>query len=222
MMTEYSDARKNMVLGQIRTFKISNLDLLNKVLEIPRELFIPDDKKHMSYVDKHIQLNDKRYILSTPILCRMLELADISNNDSVLEIGCATGYSTALVSKLANKVIAIEADHTLASKANHTIHSLGIENSIIVSGNFADGHPEGKPYDIMLINGVVEYIPNYLVGQLREGGIVVSILKRDHLVGEIIVGRNYNNKLHIISHEDVIIAGLPAMIEQDEDQKFIL
>lgn len=222
MIAEYSDARKNMVLGQIRTSKTSNLDLLNKILEIPREIFIPNDKKHMSYLDTHILLQDNRYIINTPTLCQMIELANIKDTDTILEIGCATGYSTAILSKIAVKVIAIEADHTLASKANHTIHSLGIDNTIIVSGNFADGHVEGKPYDVILINGVIEYIPDYLVDQVREGGIIVSIIKRDNLIGEIIVGKKHDDALHILSYEDVIIAGLSPLLTKEENQTFIL
>lgn len=169
-------ARTNMVLSQITPNVTVTQPLYDAMMAIPRHSFVPQHLQKIAYMDKQLALGDERYLMSPMLFAQLTQLAAIKDTDTVLDIGCATGYSTAVFSYLAKKVIALECDGELASIANHNMNSLHVNNSIIISGDLAEGHPEAAPYDVIFINGAVEHIPAALLNQLGENGRLVAVL----------------------------------------------
>ncbi|PIR39352.1 MAG: hypothetical protein COV35_02210 [Alphaproteobacteria bacterium CG11_big_fil_rev_8_21_14_0_20_39_49] len=179
-MDRFALARENMIKGQILPNKIINTEIIRIMSEIQRQNFIPEHFKAVSYCDEHIKVGDDRYAISPVVLSRMIQAADISKEDTVLDIACGTGYSTAVLSALAKKVVAVESSEELSSKANSMIKNMNIGNAIILNNKLSYGCPESGPYDVILINGAIEATPHILITQLNENGrIVTAILKKN-------------------------------------------
>lgn len=221
-MLHNSKAHKNMVLSQIRTAKTQDITILETFLEIPKEIFLPKNYQEIPYTEDNLMLSASRYMLSNPIIARMISLAEIKPTYNILELGCNTGYTTAILSKLAEKITAIESEPKLASQATHTVHGLGIDNAILIAGDIQQGHPEGAPYDVIFISGLVEDIPQCLVEQLKENGKIVTILPKNAMVGSIAVGTKKENTLHTQCIEDVTIMNLPPLIDNNTESVFEL
>jgi protein-L-isoaspartate(D-aspartate) O-methyltransferase len=168
-------ARTNMVLSQIITTTFADQQLLDTMLKVPRQFFVPASLKAIAYSDEHLSLGNNRYIMAPATLAKMMQLTQVTESDTVLDIGVTTGYSSAIFSKLADKVIAMESDQELASRANFILHSIGIKNTIVLSTNLIDGHPDGGPYNVIFFNGAVETIPESLTNQLADGGRLVTV-----------------------------------------------
>jgi protein-L-isoaspartate(D-aspartate) O-methyltransferase len=148
---------------------------------LPRERFVPPRMSLLAYMDESVEVfpardgAPARYLLAPMPLARLVQLASVEPEDKVLDVGCATGYSTAVLARLARSVIGLEPEPELAEAARRTLRELAIENATIVEGALADGAPEDGPYDVILLNGSVEEIPESLLTQLREGGRLVAI-----------------------------------------------
>jgi protein-L-isoaspartate(D-aspartate) O-methyltransferase len=168
-------ARLNMVEGQLRTNKVTDEAVLEGFLTTPRERFVPPDLRGIAYVDDDIPLGGGRVLIEPMVLARLLQLAEIGKDDKVLEIGCATGYATALLARIAASVAAVESDARLLAAARANLAALGIGNVALHEGPLAAGWPAGAPYDVILINGGVGEIPAAVSGQLAEGGRLVTV-----------------------------------------------
>jgi protein-L-isoaspartate(D-aspartate) O-methyltransferase len=168
-------ARTNMVLSQIATTSTGDQQLFDTMLEIPRQSFVPSSMQSIAYSDDNLGIGNHRYIIAPATLAKMLQQTRVTPQDTVLDIAVATGYSSAIFSRLAHKVIAMEADQELASTANFTLHNIGITNAIIISSNLLEGHPDGGPYDVIFFNGAVASIPEALTDQLADGGRLVAV-----------------------------------------------
>ncbi|WP_206531577.1 protein-L-isoaspartate O-methyltransferase family protein [Affinirhizobium pseudoryzae] len=175
-MIDYEAARIKMVDNQVRTTDVTSHSVLRAFLTVPREAFVPENMKSLAYIDNDIQVSPGRYIMEASPLAKLLQLAAITKNDLVLEIGCSTGYATALLSEVASAVVAVESDADLAAKATATLSSLGCDNAVIVTGQMEEGHAAEAPYDVIFINGAVEEVPDALFGQLRDGGRLVTVV----------------------------------------------
>ena len=167
-------ARMNMVQCQIETTTSLGQALHQAMIDIPRQLFVPTPLSGIAYSDDHLPLGSDRYMMSPSVLAKMIQLAEIRPGDSILDIGVTTGYSSAIFSQLALRVIAIESDPDLASKANSILHSIGIKNVIVISTSLIDGHPDSGPYDAIFFNGAIETIPQSLTDQLANGGRLIT------------------------------------------------
>lgn len=181
MAADFALLRKRMVDGQIRTVDVTKLSVLAAFLTVPREKFVPEALKELSYVDESIPLTGGdankigRYLMNPAALAKLLQAADIKAEDVVLDIGAGTGYSAALLSKLASSVIALEEDQKLAAAANENLQSGGYDNVVVVSGLLTKGYPEESPFDVILLEGAVDFIPEALFSQLKEGGRLVAV-----------------------------------------------
>ena len=168
-------ARKNMVLCQLLPGAITNRELQEAMANTPRELFVPEKFQHVAYLDNKIAITDSRYLVSPLTLATMLQAAEITKEDLVLDIGCCTGYSTAILAALAKKVISIESEQDLASTTNFALNQLHIENAIVITEPLAKGHKDGAPYDVIIINGAIESVPEAILEQLADNGRLVYI-----------------------------------------------
>jgi len=174
----FEAARIKMVDNQIRTTDVTSHSVLSAFLTVPREEFVPAKMRELAYIDADIQLAggaEPRYLMEPSPLAKLLQLAEVSKSDVVLEIGCGTGYASALLSLLASSVVALESDETLAAKATETLAQLGYDNIAVVTGDLAKGYPAEAPYDVIFVNGSVETIPAALFEQLRDGGRLVVV-----------------------------------------------
>ena len=117
-----------------------------------------------------------RFLLPPVVLARLIQLASVEANDAVLDIGCATGYSTAVLSHLAPVVTAVEAEAELAAAARDNLQALGIGNATVLDGALARGAPDAGPFDVILLNGTVPEVPDALLAQLKEGGRLCAIV----------------------------------------------
>lgn len=168
-------ARRNMVECQLVPGNIMQEDIIEALANIPREQFVPENMRGSAYVDEDISIYKGRYLLAPLVLARMLGLAQIHPADSVLDIGCGTGYSTAVLGQLAEKVVAVEEQMELAEKARQLLTRLHIPNAEVITGPFAPGYPSAGPYDVIFVNGAFGTLPDTLTDQLAEGGRLVAV-----------------------------------------------
>ncbi len=186
-MIDYAAARLNMVESQIRPNKVTDEAILDALLAVPRESFVPPALRGAAYVDDDIPLGGNRYIMEPMVLARLLQLAAIGPADSVLEVGCATGYGTAVLARLARTVFAVESDPVLARQAATRLRELDGNNATVIEGRLEDGYPDRAPYDVILLAGAAAAIPETITRQLAEGGRLVTVLKPGAGMGQAIL-----------------------------------
>ncbi|WGR92196.1 protein-L-isoaspartate O-methyltransferase [Bradyrhizobium sp. ISRA443] len=178
-MSGFSAARQYMVDGQVRPSDVTDERILDAMLTVPREAFVPTDKQALAYLDLDLDVAEKgafkRYLIKPALLAKMLQAADIKNTDRVLIVGCATGYAAAVVARFAAQVSATESDSALAAKATAALVQLGIQNATVTAVAAADGDSAGAPFDVIVLNGATEVVPTGLYAQLKEGGRLVGV-----------------------------------------------
>lgn len=174
-MTDFAKARETMVDCQVRPSDVTKYPIIDALLHVPREEFVPLDKREVAYMGEHIALSEDRTLLDPRTFAKMLDAVNIQRTDLVLDIACGTGYSTAVIARMAEMVIGVEENSALAAEASETLSSIGAMNVLIVEGPLVEGAPEHGPYDVMVIEGAAETIPDSLLEQLKIGGRVVAI-----------------------------------------------
>jgi protein-L-isoaspartate(D-aspartate) O-methyltransferase len=182
-MPDNSAARHNMVEGQIRTNKVTDPVLIEALQTVPREKFVPSSAQGIAYVDEDLAIGRGRYLMEPVVLARLLQTAAIMPTEAVLDIGCATGYSTAVIAKLAGSVVAIDSDPALVERANQIMSELGADNAAVVQGDMAQGYPKQAPYNVIVLGGAVELIPDAITDQLIDGGRLVAVVVDEGGVG---------------------------------------
>lgn len=192
-------ARSAMVESQLRPNKVTDARVLRAMGILPREAFVPAPFRTLAYMDGAATVADsgpgKRQLLPPMVLARLIQAAEIRAGDRVLDVGCATGYSTALLSGLAGSVVGLECDGELAETARSNLEALGISNASIETGDLAAGYPEKAPYDAIVLNGSVTTIPQSCFEQLREGARVVAVIARPGEMGNVRVYLNINGEI---------------------------
>jgi protein-L-isoaspartate(D-aspartate) O-methyltransferase len=175
-MPDYAVARRNMVAGQIRTNQVTDLALIAALEEIPREMFVPPALAGVAYLDEDLSLGGGRHLMEPRVFARLLQSACIGRTDVVLDIGCATGYSSAVISRLAATVVALESDQILIRKANESFAKLELDNVVVVDGPLAAGYPTQAPFDVIVIEGAVPEVLPAIAAQLAEGGRLAAVV----------------------------------------------
>jgi protein-L-isoaspartate(D-aspartate) O-methyltransferase len=174
-MMDYTAARIKMVDNQIRTTDVTSHSVLDAFLTVPREAFVPAQLKPLAYIDNDIEVAPGRYLMEPSPLAKLIQLAVVTKDDVVLEVGCNSGYASAILSKLAGSVVALEVDEELAARASETLAELGYDNVAVVTGDLENGYAAEAPYDVIFVHGAVEVVPEALFGQLRDGGRLVVV-----------------------------------------------
>ena len=181
MNTEYSELRVKMVDGQIRTTDVTNAAILLAMGAVPREAFVDAQRRELAYIDEDQEISPAqggraaRFLMEPSPFAKLLQLAEIRSNDAVLDVGCGTGYSSAVISCFAGSVTALESESELAGRAVTTLGDLGYANVEVVTGSLTGGHPAKAPYDVILLGGAVEELPQVLFDQLKERGRLVAV-----------------------------------------------
>lgn len=218
MQQNFEQARENMVKSQISPNKVTGKALLAALRRIPREKFLPESLKNRAYVDEDIHLDNGRYLPAPMFLARLLQEADVQTTDAVLDVGCGTGYATALLGCCARSVTGVEQDRRMAETGAALLKSLGIGSAgIVQQSDLHQGYAPTAPYDVILINGAVAEIPARIKSQLAEGGRLVTVLSRHgHMGTAVLVTRRGEG----FSTQILFDAAMPFLAGFEEQKKF--
>lgn len=181
-MVDFARQRQAMVDSQVRVNDVTDPAIIAAMLELPREQFVPKPRTVLSYLDEDILLRaakgkaPARYIMEPMVLAKLVQALELKPDDRVLDIGCGTGYSAALLGRLAGEVTALEEDSELAPIAAGLLVELKARNVTVVAGALALGWPQGAPYDAILIEGSVELVPESIKSQLKDDGRLVAVV----------------------------------------------
>ena len=186
--------RKIMVDTQIRPSDVTKFPIIDAFLSVPREKFVPDGKREAAYIGENFQIGQSRIILEPRTLAKLLDALDIHNDELVLDIGSGLGYSSAIISLIAEVVIAVEDDCSLASESEEILSEIGMDNVVVQIGKLEDGAPEHGPYDVIILQGGVGDIPVSILNQLKNGGRIGAIFIEEGL-GTAKIGFKLNNKI---------------------------
>jgi protein-L-isoaspartate(D-aspartate) O-methyltransferase len=175
-MTDFAAARRNMVDGQVRTADVTDLRILSAMLDIPRETFVPPSAAGLAYLDLDLPVGatGSRRLLKPMVLAKLIHAADIKPGDRVLDVGCATGYAAAVLARIASQVVALEQDTGLVQTARSALAACA--NVTVVEGPLTRGSTQGAPYEVILLEGATEVVPQAFLPQLSDGGRLVCVL----------------------------------------------
>jgi protein-L-isoaspartate(D-aspartate) O-methyltransferase len=173
-MTDFAAQRRHMVDGQVRTADVTDLRIISAMLEVPRERFVPPQAATIAYLDLDLPVGEGRCLLKPMVLAKLIQAADIAPTDHVLDAGCASGYSVAVLGRIAGEVVALEQDERLAGIARAELKSQ--PNVSVVASPLDRGWPAAAPYDVILLEGGAEFVPDALCRQLKDGGRLVCVL----------------------------------------------
>lgn len=217
-MSDYAERRIMMVDTQVRPSDVTKFPIIDAMLKVERENFLPDRLREIAYVGENLSIGNDRSLLDPRSFAKMLEVLDIQPDELVLDLGCGLGYSTAVIARLADAVIAVEADADMAAEAQSNLSCNGADNAAVVSAPLAGGAAKHGPYDAVIIEGAIETLPSALADQLKEGGRIVAIFMEGEL-GTVRLGVRRQGHLH---WQDVFNASAPLLDEFATEVAFAL
>lgn len=186
-MSDYATRRVTMVDTQVRPSDVTKFPIIEAMLSIPREVYVPSSKREAAYVGENVDIGSGRVVLEARTLAKLLDALDVQPTELVLDLGCGLGYSTAVIARLADAVVAVEEDDVLAAEAQRTLSAEGVDNAAVVVGPLAAGDAKHAPFDVITVQGGVETIPDSLLAQIKEGGRIGAIFM-DGALGSARVG----------------------------------
>ncbi len=204
-----------MVDTQIRPADVTKFPIIDAFLFVPREKFVPDGKREAAYIGENFQIGQSRVILEPRTLAKLLDALDVNNDELVLDIGTGLGYSSAVISLVAEFVIAVEDDSSLASEAEEILSEIGADNVVVEINKLEEGAPEHGPYDVIIIQGGVEEIPGSILKQLKNGGRVGAIFIEKGL-GTAKIGFKLNDKINWRYSFNAAAPVLPGFFKQKD------
>ncbi|MDW3183809.1 protein-L-isoaspartate O-methyltransferase [Roseobacter sp.] len=215
-MTDFAARRTMMVDTQVRPSDVTKFPIIDAMLTIARESFVPAAQREAAYMGENLELGSGRVILEPRTLAKMLDALDVSNDELVLDVGAAMGYSSAVIAHMAEAVVAVEEDEAMASEAQEALADAGIDNVILHVGPLAEGAAQHGPYDVMLVQGGVAELPLALQDQLKEGGRVACLFMQGAL-GEVRIGHKQGGA---ISWRMSFNAGAPVLAGFAKEKAF--
>ena len=181
---DFEAARHNMVESQLRPNNVTEPRLIDTMGRIPREKFVPASRRAIAYCDESVELsaadgegNGPRYLMEPMTFGRLVQLSGVGKTDLVLDVGCATGYSAAVLGHLADAVVAVEEIESMADEAGNLLTELGVDNAAVLTGRLNEGHAKQGPYDVIILEGSVEEVPKSLFDQLKDGGRLAAVVE---------------------------------------------
>ncbi|WP_170426526.1 protein-L-isoaspartate O-methyltransferase family protein [Ruegeria arenilitoris] len=206
-MTDFAARRRTMVDTQIRPSDVTKFPIIDAMLTVKRENFVPDAQREAAYVEGILDLGDGRCLLEPRTLAKMLDILNISNDEAVLDIAPALGYSTAVAARMAQLVVAVEQDESLAAEAQNVLMEAEADNAIVHVGPFEEGAAEHGPYDVIMIQGGVEHVPEALIAQLKDHGRIACLFVEGAL-GTVRIGHKSGDR---VTWRDAFNANAPIL-----------
>jgi len=216
-MIDYAAMRRAMVDSQIRTNRVSDERVIAALREVPRERFVPQRLKGIAYIDEDLEIAAGRYLMEPMVLARLLDTARVRSSDVALDVGSGTGYGATVLARLASTVVAVEADAALAGEAGRALIEAGAENVAVMGGPPLAGFPGQAPYDVILIEGAVEAIPEALLTQLGEDGRLVAVIRRRGEVGQAVLVERHHG---LVSRRVLFDASIQPLVEPSREPSF--
>lgn len=216
-MVDYTEQRKYMVDGHLRPSGVRDPVILKIVQQIPRENFLPDNLKPFAYMDDDIKLDNVHFMLRPNDLLRMVLALRIKSSDKVLDIGCTTGYSSIILSFLAQKVVGLEENNSFMAQAKHLADLEGITNTSFVSSPYLKGYPAEAPFDAILLQRALLSPSQAILDQLAEGGRLVYIKQQSENFGQACLIEKHNNQ---ISHKILFELCAPVFTQDNSEFSF--
>lgn len=217
-MTDFATRRRMMVDTQVRPSDVTKFPIIDAMLAVPREVFVPDSQREAAYADATLELGEQRVLLEPRTLAKMLDALDISDDELVLDVGTAYGYSAAVIARMAQAVVAVEEDAEIADEAQSLLSAEGADNVVLHAGPLAAGAAEHGPYDVIIIQGGVQEIPDALLAQLKDGGRIACLFIEGAL-GAVRIGHKSGDR---VSWRFEFNAGAPVLIGFEKQQSFAL
>jgi protein-L-isoaspartate(D-aspartate) O-methyltransferase len=220
-MSGFAAARQKMVDCQVRPSDVTDSRIIDAMLAVPREAFVPENQRAMAYLDLDLDISEggsaKRYLIKPVVIAKMLQAAEIGDADRVLVTGWATGYTAAVVARLAGQVTATESDSGQAAKARAVLAQLGLGNVSFRAADPAEGDPANAPYDVIVLDGATEITPDRLYGQLKEGGRLVGVFATSKPPRAMIVTRSHGD----FGHRALFDATVPVLPGLERRPEFV-
>ncbi|SEP19174.1 protein-L-isoaspartate(D-aspartate) O-methyltransferase [Salinihabitans flavidus] len=206
-MTDYSARRTTMVDTQVRTADVTKFPIIEAMLSVPREAFVPRAKREMAYVGENLPFDTDRVLLDPRTFAKMLDALNIQSDDLVLDIGSGLGYSAAVIARMAEAVVAVEDDEDRVSEAQSILAEHDADNVIMHFGPLQEGAAEHGPYDVICIQGAVDFVPEAVLDQLKEGGRIAVLFSEERL-GVVRIGYRIDGEM---SWRFLFNAGAPVL-----------
>ncbi len=193
-MTDYSARRTVMVDTQIRPSDVTKFPIIDAMMSVPREAFVPRNLREAAYIGENIDLGGGRVVMEPRTLAKMLDALDIQGDELVLDIGCALGYSSAVMARMAEAVVAVEENADMAGEAQGLLAENGADNVVLHEGPLNQGAAEHGPYDVIVLQGAVEHLPDALLDQLKDGGRIACLFMEGAL-GVVRIGYKIDGEM---------------------------
>ncbi len=217
-MTDYAARRTMMVDTQVRPSDVTKFPIIDAMLGVPREYFVPRHLREAAYIGENIALGGGRVILEPRTLAKMLDFVDIGRDDLVLDVGCALGYSAAVMARMAQVVIALEEDADMAAEAATILTEQSADNVVVHEGPLAGGAAEHGPYDVIVVQGAVQKLPDALTQQLKDGGRIACLFMEGAL-GVVRIGYKIDGHM---TWRFAFNASAPVLAGFEKETAFVL
>ncbi|WP_368187207.1 protein-L-isoaspartate O-methyltransferase [Aestuariibius sp. HNIBRBA575] len=217
-MADYQTRRTMMVDTQVRPSDVTKFPIIDAMLSVPRELYVPSDKREAAYIGENVDLGDGRVVLEPRTLAKMLDGLDVQPDEVVLDLGCGLGYSTALLASLSEFVVGVESDSERAEEGQQILSEQGVDNAAIVEGVLAEGAAKSGPYDVIVLQGAVEHLPDAILEQLKDGGRIACLFAEGAL-GVVRIGYKLDGA---VTWRYSFNAGAPVLPGFEKHSAFIL
>ena len=194
-MTDYTSRRTMMVDTQVRPSDVTKFPIIDAMLAVPREQFVPDNLREAAYVGENLDIGGGRTLLEARTLGKMLDALDIQPHHVALDLACGLGYSTAILAHMCEFVVAVEDDEARAEEAQSLLSAQGIDNAAVMAGPLAEGSAKSGPFDIIIVQGAVETVPDAVIAQLRDGGRIACVFAEGSL-GVVRVGHKLDGVMN--------------------------
>ena len=215
---DFSSARRIMVDCQILPNNVTDQRIIDAMMELPREMFVPNTKCSIAYVDEYLALGFGRFLIPPMVAARLLQILELKSTDVALSIGAGTGYSIAILGRIVETVVAIEQTSSLAKNATENLSKLGIDNVAIIEGRLTGGAPKQSPYNIIFFDGAISEVPTVISDQLAEEGRLISMIKKPGGICQAhLMTRNHG----VISSRNIFEASTPLLPGFEEKTKFV-
>lgn len=206
---QFAEARRQMVLTQLRPNKVIDEQVIDAMASVPREQFVPKAYRGVAYMDEDVAVGPGRFVMEPMILARLIQEAEPQASDVALVVGSATGYDAAVLARIVNTVIGLEADAALSQQASQTLQALGIDNVVVVEGALKEGLPKQAPFNLILLAGAVPEIPPALLDQIGDGGRLVGVLRPEGApIGQAVYVKRSG---HLFAQRVLFDAGTPLL-----------